>query len=99
MRETDIVTNRPQRMFNVPAPAFRPGDPSEYRHMERPGAGALDRPAVDAPAATMREMPYGLIRVLDEEGKATGPWNPRLEPERLVAMLRNMALTDRKSVV
>src|SRR3546814_5987663 len=38
-------------------------------------------------------MLYGLIRILDEEGKAPGPWNPRLEPERLVAMLRNMALT------
>ena len=93
MSDTDRRTNLPPLRLHVPEPPFRPGDPVDYSHMEIPAAGALDRPAVDAPAATMREMPYGLIRVLDGEGRATGPWNPRLEPKRLVAMLRNMALT------
>src|SRR3546814_11875185 len=91
MSDTDRRTNLPPLRLHVPEPPFRPGDPVDYSYMEIPAAGALDRPAVDAPAATMREMPYGLIRVLDEEGKATGPWNTRLAPERHAASLRNMA--------
>jgi TPP-dependent pyruvate/acetoin dehydrogenase alpha subunit len=38
-------------------------------------------------------MAYGLVRVLDDEGQAVGPWAPRLSPDLLRAMLRNMALT------
>src|SRR3546814_2446633 len=69
MSDTDRRTNLPPLRLHVPEPPFRPGDPVDYSHMEIPAAGALDRPAVDAPAATMREMPYGLIRVLDERSE------------------------------
>jgi len=41
----------------------------------------------------MRELAYALIRVLDENGAAVGPWNPRLEPETLRRGLRAMLLT------
>ncbi|MGJ8537729.1 MAG: thiamine pyrophosphate-dependent dehydrogenase E1 component subunit alpha, partial [Parasphingopyxis sp.] len=36
---------------------------------------------------------YGLVRVLDDDGKASGPWDPNLNPETLRKMLRAMALT------
>jgi 2-oxoisovalerate dehydrogenase E1 component alpha subunit len=32
------------------------------------------------PAAETRDLVYSLIRVLDEDGKAVGPWDPRLDP-------------------
>jgi len=41
----------------------------------------------------MRDLAYGLVRVLDDEGNAVGPWNPRLSPDVLRRMLRAMALT------
>ena len=41
----------------------------------------------------MRDLAYGLVRVLDDEGGAVGPWNPRLTPDVMRRMLRAMALT------
>ena len=41
----------------------------------------------------MRDLAYGLVRVLDDEGNAVGPWNPRLSPDVLRRMLRAMVLT------
>jgi 2-oxoisovalerate dehydrogenase E1 component alpha subunit len=79
--------------LHVPEPRFRPGDPVDFAHFEVPAAGAAPRPAVDAPPADIRPLAYTLVRVLDETGQATGPWDPRLAPDRLVAMLRAMALT------
>ena len=85
--------NLPPLSLHVPEPKFRPGDAVDYADFDRGEAGAMTRPPIDADPAAMREHSYGLIRVLDDEGRAVGPWDPRLEPERLVAMLRHMALT------
>ncbi len=85
--------NLPPLSLHVPEPRFRPGDAVDYADFDRGAAGAVARPAIDAAPSTMREHAYSLVRVLDDEGRATGPWDPRLEPERLVAMLRHMALT------
>jgi 2-oxoisovalerate dehydrogenase E1 component alpha subunit len=41
----------------------------------------------------MRDMPYGMVRVLDDDGLAVGPWDPHLEPEMLRRGLRAMLLT------
>jgi len=40
----------------------------------------------------MRDLATGLVRVLDDEGQAVGPWDPALEPSTLVAGLRHMLL-------
>jgi 2-oxoisovalerate dehydrogenase E1 component alpha subunit len=93
------VTDRPERpnlaplRLHIPEPRFRPGDAVDFAHFDVPPAGSVSRPAVDAAAADIRPLAYSLVRVLDEEGKATGAWDPRLTPDRLVAMLRAMALT------
>jgi len=31
----------------------------------------------------MRDLAYGLVRVLDEEGTAVGPWSPQLDASTL----------------
>jgi len=85
--------NLPPLSLHVPEPKFRPGDAVDYADFDRGEAGAVLRPAIDAAPSTMRDLAYGLVRVLDDQGRAVGPWDPRLEPERLVGMLRHMALT------
>jgi 2-oxoisovalerate dehydrogenase E1 component alpha subunit len=79
--------------LHVPEPKYRPGDAVSFDDMEFPAAGTVARPEPGADASTLRDYPYTLIKVLDAEGQAVGPWNPRLEPDRLRAMLRAMLLT------
>jgi 2-oxoisovalerate dehydrogenase E1 component alpha subunit len=88
-----VVPNLPPLSLHVPEPRFRPGDAVDYADFDRGEAGRVARPPIDADPATMRDHAYGLVRVLDDEGHAVGPWDPRLDPERVVAMLRHMALT------
>ena len=57
-----------------------------------PPPAASPRPDIATAAADMRDMAYSLIRVLDEEGKAVGPWDPRLDPDTLRRMLRDMMM-------
>ena len=85
--------NLPPLALHVPEPLFRPGDAVDYAAFDRGAAGAVARPAIDARPDTMRDHAYALVRVLDDVGQATGPWDPKLSPERLTAMLRHMALT------
>lgn len=85
--------NLPPLKLHVPEPKFRPGDAVDFAHFEIPPAGSTPRPDEAAPAAEMRDLCYGLVRVLDDEGTAVGPWNPRLPDELLLRMLRAMALT------
>ncbi|WP_158916798.1 thiamine pyrophosphate-dependent enzyme [Caulobacter sp. S45] len=79
--------------LHVPEPQTRPGDLPDFTGMDLPAAGVTERPEIDTPALKMRELAYGLIRVLDQDGKAVGPWNPRLDPETLRQGLRAMMLT------
>ena len=79
--------------LHIPEPRFRPGDHADFSHIRPPEAGSVARPAVDTPAAEMRGLAYDLIRVLDGEGQAVGPWDPGLTPETLRRGLRAMLLT------
>jgi 2-oxoisovalerate dehydrogenase E1 component alpha subunit len=90
---TDSRRNLPALSLHVPEPRFRPGDPVDYAEFDRGEAGAVARPSIDAAPSAMRDLAYGLIRVLDDEARAVGPWDPRLDPDRLRLMLRHMALT------
>jgi len=58
-----------------------------------PEAGSVGRPPVDAPETELRDLPFSLIRVLDEDQQAVGPWNPRISPDVLIEGLRAMLLT------
>ncbi|MDB5453245.1 MAG: 3-methyl-2-oxobutanoate dehydrogenase (2-methylpropanoyl-transferring) subunit alpha, partial [Caulobacteraceae bacterium] len=87
------MTNAPKLKLHIPTPHARPGDTPDFAHMVIPAAGKVRRPESDAPEAEIRDLPYTLVRVLDDEGQAVGPWNPRLSPETLRAGLRAMLLT------
>ena len=85
--------NLPPLRLHVPEPPARPGEAADFTHFDIPAAGAQPRPDEAAQPGDMRDMAYGLVRVLDEEGRAVGPWDPRLPAETLLRMLRYMALT------
>ena len=79
--------------LHVPEPKYRPGDAVTFDDMGLAAAGSVARPPIDAPAGELRDYPYTLVRVLDEDGQALGPWNPRLSPDRIKRILRGMMLT------
>ena len=79
--------------LHIPEPKFRPGDAVDFADFAIPPVDAAPRPDVGASAESLRPAVYGLIRVLDMDGNAGGAWNPRLSPETMIQMLRQMALT------
>ncbi|WP_242130444.1 3-methyl-2-oxobutanoate dehydrogenase (2-methylpropanoyl-transferring) subunit alpha [Sphingobium sp. Sx8-8] len=85
--------NLPPLRLHVPEPKFRPGDTADFSDFDIPPAGAQARPDEVAQPGEMRDLAYGLVRVLDEAGVAVGPWDPKLPAETLLRMLRAMALT------
>ena len=85
--------NIPPLRLHVPEPRFRPGDTADFSDIHIPAAGGAPRPDEAAQPGTMRDLAYGLIRVLDDEDREVGPWAPKLPAETLLKMLRAMALT------
>ena len=84
--------NLPPLSLHIPEPKFRPGDTADFSNITVPAVGAIPRPDVDSRPADIRDLAYGLVRVLDTDGTASGPWNPRLSPDRLRSMLHYMML-------
>lgn len=78
--------------LHVPEPRFRPGDAVDFAEVEVPAAGAAPRPDTAAEARGFTDLAYTMIRVLDDRGRAVGPWDPKLSPDTLRRMLRHMAL-------
>ena len=85
--------NLPPLRLHVPEPPARPGEEADFSHIGVLPAGVTPRPDSAAESGTLRDMAYGLVRVLDDQGKAVGPWDPRLSPDLMRRMLRAMALT------
>ena len=83
-------SNRPALALHVPEPAYRPGDAPDFSALRIPAAGDAPRPDVAAPAVETHPLCTHLVRVLDEAGKAVGPWDPKLDPDTLRKMLRDM---------
>src|SRR3546814_16718333 len=80
------------RSPHIPEPRYRPGDTPDFGDIAIPAVDATPRPGEATKPDAMRELCYGLVRVLDFDGVAKGPWNPKLSPERLRMMLRTMML-------
>lgn len=78
--------------LHVPMPRARPGDKPDFSGWSFPEPGETPRPDVAVNAFDMREFAYGLIRVLDMQGRAIGPWNPNVAAEDLRRSLKNMLL-------
>jgi len=77
----------------VPEPTGRPGHPTDFSYLRLAPAGEARRPPIQVRAADTADLAASLVRVLDDEGHALGPWAPRLDPERLRFGLRAMLVT------
>jgi 2-oxoisovalerate dehydrogenase E1 component alpha subunit len=82
--------NLPRLALHVPEPPFRPGDKPDFSALNIPAAGMTPRPDTSAPAAETHPLTTQLIRVLDENNQAVGPWDPKLDPDTLRKILRDM---------
>src|SRR3569623_2483400 len=84
---------RPRLALHVPDPRFRPGDHADFSYLELPPAGAQPRPDETCAASETFALCTDLIRVLGDDDRAHGPWDPKLSPDKLRDILRLMALT------
>jgi len=82
--------NRPALTLHVPEPAYRPGDAPDFSSVLVPAAGAALRPDVAVEAEVTHPLCTSLVRVLDDDGRAVGAWDPRLDADTLRKMLRDM---------
>ena len=78
--------------LHIPRPTARPGDEPDFSYLDLSPAGAVDKPSVAARVRDIEYLSSGLVRVLDEDHTAKGPWNPDLDPEKLQIALRWMLL-------
>ena len=79
--------------LHVPEPTGRPGCQTDFSYLKLARAGDVPRPPVDAAPADTSELAHTLIRVLDEEHRAVGPWDPKADPQLLRRGLRAMMKT------
>src|SRR4051794_37027631 len=90
-KDPSLRRNAPRLALHVPEPAFRPGDTPDFSMLKVPGAGDVPRPDVTAPAAETHPLATALVRVLGDDHKPVGPWDPKLDPDTLRKMLKDMA--------
>lgn len=83
----------PQSRLHVPHPPARPGDAPDFSYLRTSAAGEIRRPLPTDPAATLDDLAGGLIRVLDDDHRAVGPWKPNVPAQALREGLRDMLLT------
>jgi 2-oxoisovalerate dehydrogenase E1 component alpha subunit len=79
--------------LHVPHPPARPGERPDFSYLQLAPAGAAPRPDPLASLKEMEALSTTLVRVLDDRGRAVGPWRPKLEPETLRTALRHMMTT------
>ncbi|MDF1835294.1 MAG: thiamine pyrophosphate-dependent enzyme [Alteraurantiacibacter sp. bin_em_oilr2.035] len=84
--------NRPKLELHVPQPHYRPGDTADFSHLNIPAAGDQPRPDEVCEARETYPLCDDLIRVLGDDDRAHGPWDPRLHADTLRKILREMAL-------
>ena len=78
--------------LHVPEPEVRPGGTPDFSSVKIPRAGTIERPEVDADPEAIRDLAYSIIRVLNRDGEAVGPWNPLLADADLLTGLRDMMI-------
>ena len=84
--------SQPLRL-HVPEPSGRPGHATDFSYLRLSPAGALRKPPLDVAPIDTRDLVYSLVRVLDDDGHAVGPWAGDINVDVLQAGLRAMMLT------
>ena len=87
------MTDHESLHFHVPEPSARPGDEPDFSYLDVPPAGAVRRPDIGVEPAEIRDLAYSMVRVLDDDARAVGPWAPDVDPDALRRALRAMVRT------
>jgi 2-oxoisovalerate dehydrogenase E1 component alpha subunit len=88
MGSESASTRRPQLI--VPEPGYRHGHPLDFTDVHLSAPGEIGKPDLDVEAESIRAMAFGLIRVLDDEHRAVGPWAGSLTPKEMITGLDDM---------
>ena len=89
-KDPSLRRNAPKLELHVPEPPFRPGDTPDFSSLKIPPAGAAPRPDTGVKAAETHALTTALVRVLGDDGKAVGAWDPKLDADSLRKMLKDM---------
>src|SRR5689334_987714 len=76
--------------FHVPEPAVRPGGAPDFSDVPISRAGEVRRPEVDVAPEEIRDLAFAIIRVLNRDSEAVGPWAGLLDDAQLLEGLRHM---------
>jgi 2-oxoisovalerate dehydrogenase E1 component alpha subunit len=87
------MSARMRARLHVPRPPARPGETPDFSYVAISPAGAMPRPDPNAPLAETQKLATGMVRVLGDDHRAAGPWDPHLAPADLELGLRHMVLT------
>src|SRR5215469_11921852 len=87
--DKDMTDYAPLALY-VPEPAVRPGGAPDFSNVSIPRAGSVARPEVDVDPRAIRDLAFSIIRVLNREGQAVGPWAGLLTDDELLEGLRHM---------
>ena len=87
------MSDHPPLRLHVPEPSGRPGRPTDFSYLQLCPAGRAEKPPIDVAPVDTRELATQLIRILDEEGRAVGPWATEEAPELLLQGLSAMLKT------
>lgn len=79
--------------LNFPHPPARPDQTPDFSAIDIPEAGKLDVPPSELKAADSHDYAEGMVRVLNDQGDAVGPWADyisELDDQALLQGLRDM---------
>src|SRR3546814_17727687 len=79
--------------LHVPEPSARPGHATDFSYLRLAPAGSVRKPPLDTSAADTADLAYTLVRVLDDDGLAVGPWAEPVDPDVLRKGLQAMIKT------
>lgn len=79
--------------LHVPEPTGRPGCRTDFSYLHLSPAGAVRKPPIDVTPVDTSDLAYSLVRVIDDDGRAVGPWAPDISDDLLRAGMRAMLKT------
>ena len=87
------TSSYPPLKLHVPEPLARPGQDPDFSYLHLGPAGVVRQPPIDSRPSQTVDIADALVRVLDDDGNAVGPWDPHADPELLRTGLRTMLKT------
>lgn len=79
--------------LHVPEPSGRPGCKTDFSYLQLSEAGAARKPPIDVDPQATADLAASLVRVLDEQGQAHGPWAEDIPEQVLHDGMRAMLTT------